>query len=69
MLQVYYFLDAEYKMPQTSKLTLTLTVDLIKAIKKRSRDLFGLRKGSISHYVEMTLRNDLHLIFRDVEET
>ena len=56
-------------MPQTSKLTLTLTVDLIKAIKKRSRDLFGLRKGSISHYVEMTLRNDLHLTFKDVEET
>jgi hypothetical protein len=55
-------------MPQTSKLTLTLTEDLIKAIKKRSKSLFGTRKGSISHYVEMTLRNDLHLILKDVEE-
>jgi len=54
-------------MPQTSKLTLTLTSELIKAIKKKSNQLFGKRKGSISHYVEMVLRMDLHLEQKDVE--
>lgn len=48
-------------MPQTTKLTLTLTIDLIAAIKAKALELFGKRKGSISHYVEMVLRNDLHL--------
>lgn len=56
-------------MVQTSKLTLTLTEDLIKAIKKKSMHLFGRRKGAISHYVEMVLRNDLHLDQPNVEET
>ncbi len=54
-------------MPLTSKLTLTLTEDLIKAIKRRSNQLFGKRKGSISHYVEMVLRIDLHLQQKDVD--
>jgi len=54
-------------MTQTSKLTLTLTEDLIKAVKKKAVQLFGRRKGSISHYVEMTLRNDLHLMPKDVD--
>jgi hypothetical protein len=56
-------------MPQnnTTKLSLTLTVDLIKAIKKRSKQLFGTRKGAISNYVEMTLRKDLQLQQKDVD--
>jgi len=54
-------------MTQTSKLTLTLTEELIKAVKRKSIQLFGKRKGSISHYVEMTLRNDLHLMPKDVD--
>ncbi len=48
-------------MSQTTKLNVTLTHELIKAVKGRAMELFGKRKGSISHYVEMTLRNDLHL--------
>jgi len=54
-------------MPQTSKLTLTLTSELIKAVKRKSNQLFGKRKGSISHYVEMVLRQDLHLQQPDVD--
>ena len=56
-------------MPQTSKFTLTLTDDLIKAVKDRATEVFGKRKGAISHYVEMILRNDLNLHLKDVEET
>jgi len=56
-------------MPQTSKLDLTLTDELIEAIKKRAEELFGRRKGAISHYVEMVMRNDLQLIHKGVDET
>lgn len=56
-------------MTLTSKLTLTLTEDLIKAIKKKSMQLFGKRKGAISSYVEMVLRNDLGLAHKNVEES
>lgn len=56
-------------MSQTSKLTLTLTGELIKAVKEKAMQLFGRRKGAISHYVEMVLRNDLGLSHKDVEET
>jgi len=52
----------------TNKLTLTLTQELIKAVKKKATKLFGRRKGAISHYVEMVLRNDLHLPYKGVEE-
>jgi len=52
----------------TSKLSLTLTEELIKAVKKKALRLFGNRKGSISAYVEMVLRNDLHLRQKGVEE-
>lgn len=48
-------------MSQTTKLNVTLTHELIKAVKKKAMELFGKRKGSISHYVEMVLRNDLHM--------
>jgi len=53
----------------TSKLTLTLTDELVKAVKKKSYKLFGKRRGAISSYVEMVLRNDLHLRQPGVEET
>ena len=53
-------------MPQTNRLTLTLTVDLIASIKERAMELFGKRKGAISHYVEMVMRNDLHLGHEDM---
>jgi len=52
----------------TNRLTLTLTEDLIKAIKKKALKLFGKRKGGISAYVEMALRNDLGLSHKEVEE-
>ncbi len=52
----------------TTKLSLTLTGELVKAIKKRSKQLFGVRKGAISNYVEMTLRADLKLGQMGVEE-
>ena len=55
-------------MSQTSKFTLTLTDDLIAAVKSRAKELFGRRKGAISHYVEMVLRNELELGHTDVEE-
>jgi len=61
--------EDERLLPETSKLTLTLTIDLIMAVKKKSRQLFGRRKGAISHYVEMVLRNDLHLKQPEVEES
>lgn len=48
-------------MSLTTKLNVTLTHELIKAVKERAKELFGTRKGYISHYVEMVLRNDLHL--------
>jgi len=53
----------------TSKLAVSLTDELIKAIKKKARRLFGKRKGAVSNYVEMVLRNDLGLSHKDVEET
>lgn len=52
----------------TSKLTLTLTDRLIKRVKDEAKRRFGVRKGSISMYVEMLLRNDLHLVQAGVEE-
>ena len=55
-------------MPQTDKLTLTLTGELIKAVKNRAWEMFGRRKGAISIYVEMVLRNDLQLHQEGVEE-
>ena len=55
-------------MPITKKFTLTLTEDLITAVKGRAVEIFGKRKGAISHYVEMVLRNDLNLHLKDVEE-
>jgi len=56
-------------MPQLGKLTLTLTEEVVKATKKKAWAMFGHRKGAISVYVEMVLRNDLHLKPREgVEE-
>lgn len=54
--------------PPTSKLTLTLTKGLIKRIKSESRNKFGRRKGAISMWVEMVLRNELSLELEGVDE-
>jgi len=54
--------------PKTVKLTLTLTSELKEALIKKAKELFGDRKGAISAYVEMTLRNELGLQLPDVEE-
>jgi hypothetical protein len=54
--------------PATVKLTLTLTNELKEALIKKAHDMFGNRKGAISTYVEMTLRNDLQLSHPQVEE-
>jgi len=61
--------DDEKLLPPTTKLDLTLTVELVMAVKQKAFKLFGRRKGAISHYVEMVLRNDLHLKQKDVEES
>lgn len=53
----------------THKLTLTLTDEVVKAVKRKAMRLFGNRRGAISIYVEMTLRNDLNLKQPSVEET
>jgi len=55
--------------PSTVKLTLTLTNELKDALIKKARQLFGERKGAISTYVEMVLRNELHLAHPEVAET
>jgi len=55
-------------LPPTTKLNVTLTIDLVMAVKNKAFRLFGKRKGAISHYVEMVLRNDLHLKQVEVEE-
>lgn len=55
-------------MPQTTKFTVTLTPELIQAVKEKAKEIFGKRKGAISHYVEMIFRNELHLIQEGVEE-
>jgi len=54
--------------PATTKLTLTLTNELKAALIKKARQMFGDRRGAISTYVEMVLRNDLQLSHPEVEE-
>jgi hypothetical protein len=55
--------------PATTKLVLTLTNELKNALIEKAKQTFGDRKGSISAYVEMVLRNHLELSHPDVEET
>jgi len=50
-------------------MTLTFTTQLKEAVVKKARATFGERKGAISTWVEMVLRNELHLNVPNVEET
>ena len=52
----------------TSRMMVTLTDDLIKILKQKSKETFGNRKGALSMYVEMLLRNSLGLSTKGVEE-
>lgn len=52
----------------TTKLTLTLTYELKEALIKKARLMFGDRRGAISTYVEMTMRNELGLSHPEIEE-
>jgi hypothetical protein len=53
----------------TEKILLTLTTELKQALVKKAREMFGERKGSVSIYVEMVLRNNLGLDQPQVLET
>ena len=53
----------------TEKMTLTFTRQLKEAVVKKAREMFGERKGAISTYVEMVLRNELGLDQPQVKET
>jgi len=46
----------------------TLTDDLIRILKRKSKEMFGNRKGALSMYVEMLLRTSLGLSTKGVEE-
>jgi len=50
-------------------MTLTFTTQLKEAVVKKAREMFGDRKGAISTYVEMVLRNELGLDQPQVKET
>jgi len=52
----------------TVKLTLTLTNELKEALVKKAKEMFGDRKGSLSIYTEMILRNNLGLDQPQVQE-
>lgn len=54
--------------PNTSKFCLTLTNVLIKVVKEKAYKTFGNRKGHISMYVEMILRNEFNLAQPYMEE-
>jgi len=54
--------------PSTEKITLTFTKQLKEAVVKKAKEMFGDRKGSLSTYVEMILRNNLGLDQPEVEE-
>ncbi len=54
--------------PKTSKFSITLTDDLIKVVKEKAYVTFGNRKGHLSMYVEMVLRNEFNLNQPYVEE-
>jgi len=47
---------------------LTFTKELKQAVVKKAKEMFGDRKGAISTYVEMVLRNNLGLDQPEVEE-
>lgn len=47
--------------PNTSKFCITLTDDLIKVVKEKAYVTFGHRKGHLSMFVEMILRNEFNL--------
>ena len=53
---------------KTSRMMVTLTDDLIKILKRKSKETFGNRKGALSMYVEMLLRTSLGLSTKGVEE-
>jgi DNA mismatch repair protein MutH len=55
--------------PATVKLVLSLTPELKEALIKKARQVFGSRKGNISTYVEMVLRQNLDMKLEGVEET
>lgn len=38
-----------------------MTPELKKAVQKKAQELFGKRKGAVSSFVEMVLRNHLNL--------
>ena len=54
--------------PRTSRMMVTLTTDLIKTLKKNAKEMFGDRKGALSLYVEMLLRNSLNMGVKGVDE-
>lgn len=54
---------------RTARMMVTLTTDLIDTLKQKSVETFGNRKGALSLYVEMLLRNSLELSSRGVDET
>jgi len=57
------------KSERTEKFLLCLTSDLKKRIKQEAHRLFGKRKGAESLYVEMVMRNHLHMDVEGVKET
>jgi hypothetical protein len=58
----------EANKQQTKKLSLTLSEEVIRELKRRARKLYGKRKGGMSFFAEMVLRNEFHLGQKDVEE-
>jgi len=56
------------QQPSTEKITLTFTKELKQALVIKAKEMFGDRKGAISTYVEMVLRNNLGLDQPEVEE-
>jgi len=52
----------------TDKFLLCLTTELKERVKHEAHKMFGDRKGSESHYVEMVLRIYLHMNVDGVDE-
>jgi len=56
------------QQPSTEKITLTFTKELKQALVKKAKEIFGDRKGSLSTYVEMILRQELGMNAPGVNE-
>jgi hypothetical protein len=58
----------EKATPKTRKMLLTFTEELAQAVEKVAYEKMGHRKGALSMYIELVLRNELHLPLKGVEE-